>query len=182
MKRIIGVDYLHELKLVQEAHEIPEDYVVVDRKDWEEVVQRIKDEEELEAKIKMAEEFFNDCITDGNVDMDKVKDFTPSDEKMKSLFEEFLGVGRSVDEAIKTSIPPNPDKNVPENPEVTKSKALGLMRQGIKMTHHLFTPEEWITIEGDKIKTEEGYLMPQREFWGYRKEGVWDTGWKVWIE
>lgn len=64
---------------------------------------------------------------------------------------------------------------------MTKQEAIDAMKAGAKVTHRLFDPEEWITMEGNlTIITEEGYAQSTVEFWGYRTSVQWKTGWSIW--
>jgi len=60
---------------------------------------------------------------------------------------------------------------------MTKQDAIGVMTQGVKVTHDTFSNEEWITMKDDSILTEEGYLMNPIEFWSYRQNKSFDDGW-----
>lgn len=61
--------------------------------------------------------------------------------------------------------------------ELTKQQAIEAMREGKKITHRYFSPEEYITIKDNKIVTEEGYRCSQMEFWAYRTSKEFETGW-----
>lgn len=62
---------------------------------------------------------------------------------------------------------------------MTKKEALELARKGEKITHTLFAKDEWITLHGCKVETEEGYLIDQELFFQMRPDQVWQNGWSV---
>lgn len=67
---------------------------------------------------------------------------------------------------------------------MTKDDILSISaEQGMKITHELFTDDEYIEVltNGD-IRTEEGYIVSQDEFWRYRTEKYWDEGWSIYQE
>lgn len=64
---------------------------------------------------------------------------------------------------------------------MTKKEANEAMKNGAKVTHRFFTPDEWITMEGKfTIITEEGYAVSTTEFWKYREGEEWETDWSIW--
>ena len=60
---------------------------------------------------------------------------------------------------------------------MTKKEALKAMGQGKKVTHHLFSNEEFIYMVGLNIFDEKDYIM--RDFWRYRTGDVWSEGWSI---
>lgn len=62
---------------------------------------------------------------------------------------------------------------------MTKQEAIQSMREGNKVTHRYFGNEEWITMEGNRIITEEGYSIWKDEFFKYRDDITWETDWEV---
>lgn len=62
---------------------------------------------------------------------------------------------------------------------MTKKEALELARKGEKITHTLFAKDEWITLRGCKVETEEGYFIDQELFFQMRPDQVWQNGWSV---
>lgn len=62
---------------------------------------------------------------------------------------------------------------------MTKKEALELARKGEKITHRFFAKNEWITLRGCKIETEEGYFIDQELFFQMRPDQVWQNGWSV---
>lgn len=58
---------------------------------------------------------------------------------------------------------------------MTKTEAIQAMYQGNKVTHRYFCADEYITINNDKIVTEEGYEFNQAQFWRFREHESWET-------
>jgi hypothetical protein len=69
-----------------------------------------------------------------------------------------------------------------EDREYTKEEALELMEKGIKITHESFTSDEWMTIEKGKILLEDGVRCSRQEFWHWRREKYWNTGYYIFKE
>ena len=65
---------------------------------------------------------------------------------------------------------------------MTKQEAIIAMQKGKKVRHKSFMKHEWISIIDDKIRTEEGFLHNQKEFWILRNTNNWLTGWSVILE
>ena len=61
---------------------------------------------------------------------------------------------------------------------MTKPEAIDLMQQGIKMTHEYFSPTEWVTIKNGNYLLEDGVECSYQEFWKWRQETYWQTGWE----
>lgn len=59
--------------------------------------------------------------------------------------------------------------------EFTKEQAVEAMLKGEKMTHHLFSEGEWVTMHNGTIVTEDRISQPN--FWEFRRDSVWLTGW-----
>ena len=60
---------------------------------------------------------------------------------------------------------------------MNKQEAIEAMKKGFKVTHDYFSSDEFITMIGDKIVTEEGYSFNATEFWKYRTHESFNTGW-----
>ena len=60
---------------------------------------------------------------------------------------------------------------------MTKEEAIYQMKSGVKVTHRYFSDNEWVTMENGYILTEEGYKFPPDEFWRWRNDIDWMTGW-----
>lgn len=62
---------------------------------------------------------------------------------------------------------------------MTQGKAIELMRQGVKITHFRFLPNEWMIIQGLYIVFEDGDRVEQSAFWADRKGEQWYDGYSV---
>jgi hypothetical protein len=62
---------------------------------------------------------------------------------------------------------------------LTKQEAIQSMKEGKRVTHFFFSDNEWMTMDGDKIVTEEGYRHDANEFWSYRTGSQWDSGYSI---
>ena len=62
---------------------------------------------------------------------------------------------------------------------MTKQEAIKAMREGKKVTHRYFAADEWITIIGGKIFTEDGCSCSQEEFWHYRLTPSFEEDWEL---
>jgi hypothetical protein len=65
---------------------------------------------------------------------------------------------------------------------MTKQEAITAMREGKKVTHRYFTSDEWITLNGYMIVTEEGYSIPEHAFWKDRQSPSFEDGWSIYYE
>ncbi len=64
---------------------------------------------------------------------------------------------------------------------MSKEDAIELMKQGVKMTHTYFTPEEWVYIsKGGEYVLEDGVECSHHEFWQWRQAEFWQDGWERW--
>lgn len=72
--------------------------------------------------------------------------------------------------------------NLIKGTNMTKDEAIQLMLKGVKVTHTSFMEDEWISMEGDKILTEEGHKHVTSEFWKYRNHPNFQKGWSIWKE
>jgi len=63
-----------------------------------------------------------------------------------------------------------------------KVKAVQLMREGKKITHIHFSPDEWMTIEDSEILLEDGVKCNQSEFWKWRTHVSWEDGYSLFVE
>lgn len=66
------------------------------------------------------------------------------------------------------------------NKSLTKQEAVDMMRDGVKVAHSGFTPDEWMTMKDGKILFEDGCRCTEWEFWRSRTQDYWDTGWSIW--
>ena len=62
---------------------------------------------------------------------------------------------------------------------MTKQEAIEAMQKGEKVTHRFFDIEEWITMIGNRIFTEEGYSASPVTFWGDRCSIQWESDWEI---
>ena len=58
---------------------------------------------------------------------------------------------------------------------MTKPEAILAMKQGKKVSHIHFSPNEWMTMEGNKIVLEDGVVCSEAEFWHWRTNSSWDN-------
>lgn len=58
------------------------------------------------------------------------------------------------------------------------NEAKQLMERGVKMTHHYFSPNEWITIDGDQLLFEDGVRCSFYDFIRWRRDW-YNDGWSV---
>jgi len=65
---------------------------------------------------------------------------------------------------------------------MTKQEAILAMREGKKVTHVSFTPDEWVSSSGTVYKFEDGNECSDKEFWAYRKDDSFYYGWSEWSE
>lgn len=63
-----------------------------------------------------------------------------------------------------------------------KSEAIGHMQNGKKITHRLFSDEEYITMKDDQIVDENGYKFDPDEFWEERTGEHFQDGWELYNE
>lgn len=63
-------------------------------------------------------------------------------------------------------------------PEIlSKLQAHQLLVDGSKITHHTFTPSEYLYYSCGSIMTEDGYNFDDE--WNRRIESIWQSGWKI---
>lgn len=53
---------------------------------------------------------------------------------------------------------------------------------GVKITHRFFSKDEYITVKGNRVETEEGYTLSTAEFINYRTGVAWETDWEIYKE
>lgn len=63
-----------------------------------------------------------------------------------------------------------------------RATAIKAMREGKKVTHKYFTPEEWATQEHGEIVLEDGVRCQPSEFWRYRQTQLFNDGWSIFEE
>ncbi len=62
---------------------------------------------------------------------------------------------------------------------MTKDEAMQAMREGKKVAHQFFSPDEWMMHNALGIEFEDGNICTLREFWHYRTDDYWQDGWRV---
>jgi hypothetical protein len=62
---------------------------------------------------------------------------------------------------------------------MTRAEAIKAMREGKKVTHKYFSPEEWATQENGQIVLEDGVRCEPFEFWRWRQMSIFDNDWKI---
>ena len=62
---------------------------------------------------------------------------------------------------------------------MTKDEAIQAMDRGETVTHNTFTPDEWMRKRHMVYEFEDGVTCPAEDFWMFRKEEWWNTGWKI---
>jgi hypothetical protein len=63
---------------------------------------------------------------------------------------------------------------------MTRAEAIKAMREGKKVTHYHFTPEEWVTQEHGMLLLEDGVRCSPGEFWKWRQDKAFDNDWNIW--
>lgn len=57
------------------------------------------------------------------------------------------------------------------------------MREGKKVRHYYFSPDEWMSLtSGGMYLLEDGVVCSPDEFWRWRQEKQWDTDWEIFNE
>ena len=64
---------------------------------------------------------------------------------------------------------------------MTREEAIKAMEDGgYKVTHVLFTDEEYISsLDDNNYLDENGYILSKDEFWENRKATFWNEGWSI---
>ena len=62
---------------------------------------------------------------------------------------------------------------------MNKEEAIQAMKEGKKVTHRHFAPDEWMTIRMGMMVLEDGVVCTPQEFWQWRTDPVWDNGYKL---
>jgi len=64
---------------------------------------------------------------------------------------------------------------------MTKQEAVNAMREGKKVTHRFFSPEEWMTLlpNSNRILLEDGVQVHLFEFFEIRDSSLWDEGYSL---
>lgn len=63
---------------------------------------------------------------------------------------------------------------------MTRDEAIKAMREGKKVTHMYFDPNEWVTeTSTGRYQFEDGVICSPFEFWRYRIGKEWENDWKL---
>lgn len=63
---------------------------------------------------------------------------------------------------------------------MTKAEAIQAMKKGKKVTHHLFSPDEWMTMRCDgMVVLEDGVICTPEDIWRWRTSNDWDSGYEL---
>jgi len=62
---------------------------------------------------------------------------------------------------------------------MTKTEAVNALFEGKKLTHILFTNEEWIENKEGLLVDEKGMKLDRTIFWINRTSTKWSTGWFI---
>jgi hypothetical protein len=65
---------------------------------------------------------------------------------------------------------------------MTKENAIKALMEGNKITHRWFSPDEWVSMEGNEIVLEDGVRCDEYEFWRWRTDPSWDIGWEIYAD
>lgn len=64
---------------------------------------------------------------------------------------------------------------------MTKQEAIDAIHQGKRVTHRLFSSDEFIYLDSDQneLRDENGYYLVFTEFWNIRQSPEWQTNWSI---
>ena len=63
---------------------------------------------------------------------------------------------------------------------MTKDEAIQAMREGKKVRHYYFSPDEWMTLTtGGMYLLGDGVVCTPAEFWKWRPEVQWELNWEI---
>lgn len=62
---------------------------------------------------------------------------------------------------------------------MTKTKAIKKMNEGEKITHRLFSDDEWMTIDDGALLFDDGLKLNPNHFWQCRTGRTWETGYSI---
>jgi len=66
---------------------------------------------------------------------------------------------------------------------MNKQEAIQAIKEGKKVTHIYFSPDEWVTLTPSGLyKFEDGVVCTSQFFWFDRKDVMWETDWTIWNE
>ncbi len=62
---------------------------------------------------------------------------------------------------------------------MNKNQAISAMMGGKKVTHKHFTPDEWMTLQGNTVVFEDGCSCTAQQLWVNRNDDSWNEGWSL---
>lgn len=62
---------------------------------------------------------------------------------------------------------------------MTRNEAIEAMKNGRKVRHTYFSPDEWVAMVLGMIVLEDGVTCEPEEFWKWRKSLIFDNGWSI---
>jgi hypothetical protein len=62
---------------------------------------------------------------------------------------------------------------------MTKDEAFEALENGKKITHRLFDPDEWMTMDFGLIVFEDGINCTEEEFFKFRQGKQWEDGYEL---
>ena len=62
---------------------------------------------------------------------------------------------------------------------MTKDKAIEAMKDGKKVSHRWFSPDEWMIDKDGMFEFEDGCRCGYKEFFSDRDDSSWLVGWKI---
>jgi hypothetical protein len=66
---------------------------------------------------------------------------------------------------------------------MTRFEAAQALKEGKKLTHYHFTPDEWVKGDGDGMYLmEDGVRCTAAEFWKWRQNPAFDIDWEIYEE
>jgi predicted RNA-binding protein with EMAP domain len=66
---------------------------------------------------------------------------------------------------------------------MTKLEAIRAMREGKKVRHYYFSPDEWMSMTSKGMYLlEDSVVCSPAEFWKWRSEKEWDSDWEIYTE
>lgn len=66
---------------------------------------------------------------------------------------------------------------------ITKEEAIAEMLKGNKVTHKYFSANEWMTHTADgRILLEDGVKCLPSEFWRWRADESWNSGYSLYVD
>ena len=64
--------------------------------------------------------------------------------------------------------------------KLSKNDAVyAMLHDGAKISHESFTSKEWMKYSNGYYEFEDGNLCEPSEFWSYRSDDGWKSGWSI---